>query len=142
MNELINQYNQHAAVLLTRIFLGLLFFFQGYDAVFRIKLKNVIETYKYDFSAKGIPIAFTVLGVWFTSVVELVGGLFMMAGLLEYYTLYLLGLNLIVASVAFGINTPLWDTRHVFPRLALIIFLLCVPRSWDTLTLDHFLFKN
>src|SRR5688572_18538726 len=115
--DFINEYHQNAAVLLTRIFLGLLFFFQGYDAVFRIGVKQIIEAYSYEFKEKGIPGFLTVVGVCFTSYVELIGGLFLIAGLFEYYTLYLLGATLIIASVAFGINTSVWDTRHVFPRL-------------------------
>jgi putative oxidoreductase len=134
------QDHQSAAVLLARIFIGLLFFFQGYDALFRIGPRKVIETYVYDFEAKGIPRIFTVAGTWFTSLSELFGGLFIMMGLFEYFALYLLGINIIVASVAFSINTSVWDTRHVFPRLVIIIFLLLVPAEWDNYTLDHLLF--
>lgn len=136
------QYHQHAAVLLARIFIGLLFFFQGYDAIFRIGIKKVIEAYIYDFKEKGIPRILTVMGAWFTSYVELIGGLLIMFGLFEYYVLYLLGINIIVASLAFSINTSVWDTRHVFPRLILIIFLLIVPPSWDPYTLDNLLFNR
>lgn len=139
--EIINQYHYTVASLIARVFLGCLFFFQGYDAVFKVKIKNVIGTFEDAFSQKGIPKFLTVLAAWFTSCTELIGGILLIVGLFEYPALYLLGLNLIVAAIGFGINTPVWDTRHVFPRLALIIFLLVVPQSWNSASLDLLLFK-
>ena len=88
------QYHDVAAVFIARVFLGLLFFFQGFDAVFNIKVRNVIEAYENSFANKGIPRFITVLGSWFTSYVELIGGFLLVFGLFEYCALYLLGLNL------------------------------------------------
>ncbi len=133
--------HQSIAVLIVRIFLGLLFLFQGYDAVFKVKIKNVINTMDSNFAGTGIPRSLTVIGSWFTSIVQLVGGFLLVFGLFKYYALYLLGLDLIVASIAFGIATPVWDMRHVFPRMALLIFLLLVPTEWDCYSLDLFLFR-
>lgn len=135
--EAITQYHEVAAVFIARVFLGLLFFFQGYDAVFNIKIRNIIDTYQNSFANKGIPKFLTVCGSWFTSYVELIFGFLLVVGLFEYYALYLLGLNLIIASIAFGIITPMWDMRFVFPRLALLIFLLLVPGSWNMWSLDN-----
>jgi uncharacterized membrane protein YphA (DoxX/SURF4 family) len=137
----INQYREIEAVFIARIFLGLLFFFQGYDAVFKIKIKNVIDTYQNTFIVKGIPKYLTVCGVWFTSCTELVCGALLILGLFEYCSLSILGINLILASIAFGINTPMWDTRFVFPRLILLIFLLIVPTTWNAWSLDSLFFK-
>ena len=131
------QYHEEAAVILARVFLGLLFFFQGYDAVFNVKVKNVIEAYENSFANKGIPKFLTVCGSWFTSYSELIGGLLLVFGLFEYYALYLLGINLIIASIAFGITSPMWDMRFVFPRLILLIFLLVVPHAYDIWSLDN-----
>ncbi|MDP1803319.1 MAG: DoxX family membrane protein [Bacteroidota bacterium] len=139
--EFINQYHQIAAVLIARIFLGFLFLFQGYDAVFNIKVKNVIATFQVNFENKPIPKFFIVAASWFTSYTELIGGILLIAGLFEYFALYLLGLNLIIAAIGFGINTPMWDTRYVLPRLLLILFLLVVPQEWNVLSLDHLIFK-
>ncbi len=140
--EIINQHHEIAAIFIARVFLGLLFFFQGYDAVFRVKIKNVIETYQGSFEHKGIPKFLTVSAVWFTSCTELVGGLFLILGLFEYSVLYLLGINLIIAALGFGINTPMWDTRFVFPRLLLVLFLLLVPQAWNGWSLDSLLFSK
>ncbi len=139
--ETLYQHNQIAAVLIARVFLGLLFFFQGYDAVFNVKIKNVILFYQNSFEKKGIPKFLTLCGAWFTSYTELLCGFFLVIGLYENYCLYLLGINMIVASIAFGINTPMWDMRFVFPRLLLLIFLLLVPTSWNVLSIDFLLFK-
>jgi uncharacterized membrane protein YphA (DoxX/SURF4 family) len=140
--DIINTIYETEAVFIARVFLGLLFFFQGYDAVFNIKIKNVIDTYQNSFTNKGIPKFFTVCGVWFTSCTELVCGIFLILGLFEYYSLSLLGINLLIASIAFGISTPMWDTRFVFPRLILLIFLFIVPHTWNFWSLDHLLFNK
>lgn len=125
------------AALIARIFLGLLFFFQGYDAVFNVKIKNIIQVYEDSFASKGIPRFLTISGAWFTSFIELIGGLLLILGVFQYYVLSLLGLDLIIASIAFGISSPMWDTKHVFPRLLLILFLFVIPESWNVLSLDN-----
>jgi putative oxidoreductase len=126
------------AVLIARVFLGFLFFFQGYDAVFKVKLNGVIAAIERPLYSTGIPRVLIVLGAYFTSYVELIGGLFLIIGFIKYYTLYLLGFNLIVASIAFSITKPMWDMKHVFPRLVLLLFLLLVPANWDVLSVDYF----
>jgi uncharacterized membrane protein YphA (DoxX/SURF4 family) len=135
--EPFTNYHEITAAFIARIFLGLLFFFQGYDAVFNVKIRNVIHAYENSFSNIGIPKFLTISGAWFTSFVEFVGGLLLIFGVFQYSILYLLGLDLLIASVAFGIATPMWDTRHVFPRLVLLIFLLAIPPSWNALSLDN-----
>ncbi len=140
--KLLIQNHQVIAVCIARVFLGLLFFFQGYDIVFKIKVKNVIETYQTTFLNKGIPKFMTVCAAWFTSYTELICGALLVLGLFEYCALYLLGINLIIASIGFGINTPMWDMRFVLPRLLLLLFLLVVPNSWNTYSLDYLLFTK
>jgi uncharacterized membrane protein YphA (DoxX/SURF4 family) len=135
--ETITQHEITAAFI-ARIFLGLLFFFQGYDAVFNVRIRNVIEAYEDSFASKGIPRFLTAGGAWFTSFIEFIGGLLLILGVFQYYVLSLLGLDLIIASIAFGISTPMWDTKHVFPRLILLLFLLIIPKSWNALSLDNF----
>ncbi len=139
--ETINQYHEIAAIFVARVFLGLLFFFQGYDAVFTVKIKHVIETYENTFINKGIPKFLTVFAIWFTCCSELIGGFFLIIGLFENSALYLLSINLIIASIGFGINTPMWDTKFVFPRLILILFLLLIPESWNGWSFDNLFFN-
>lgn len=139
--EIVNQYHIVAAIFIARVFLGILFFFQGYDAIFNIKIKLVIETYHNSLVNKGIPKFLTINASWFTSYTALIGGFLLIIGLFEYSTLYLLGINLIITAIGFGINSPMWDTRFVLPRLMLILFLLIVPQSWDAWSLDRLFFK-
>ncbi len=139
--DCIDQYHYLAAGLIARLFLGTLFFLQGYDAVIKVGVRNVAGAFKDEFAKHGIPQYITVAAAWFTSYSELIGGALLIFGMFEYISLYLLGLNLIVAAIGFGINTPMWDTRHVLPRLLLILFLLIIPQSWNALSLDYYFFK-
>ncbi len=125
------------AVFIARVFLGLLFFFQGYDAVFKVRIKNIVETVERPFGEKGVPRFLTVAAAWFTSYSELIGGALLVVGLFEYFALFLLGANILVAAIGFGITNPVWDLQHVFPRLMLLLFLLLVPASWHAWSLDH-----
>jgi putative oxidoreductase len=140
--EIVNEYNHIAVALIARVFLGVLFFFQGYDAVFKIKIKIVIETYQSTFYNHGIPKWLTVFAAWFTSLSALIGGAFLIIGFGEHIALYVLGFNLIITAIGFGINTPLWDTRFVLPRLMLILLLLVIPVQWNTISIDYIISKN
>lgn len=138
--ETLIQHHQEIAVFIVRVLLGILFFFQGYDAIFKLKISTVIITYQNSFANKGIPKFITACGAWFTSYSELIGGFMLIFGFYEYIALYLLGINLLVASFAFSVNTPMWDTKHMLFRLILLIFLLIVPISWHTYSIDNLLF--
>ncbi|WP_341900839.1 DoxX family protein [Fluviicola taffensis] len=140
--EILTQYHQMAAIALARIFLGFLFLFQGYDAVFHIGIKKVTDTYHESFKLKGIPRMITSLSAWYTSYTELICGFLLVLGLFEFASLYLLGINLILAAIGFGMNAPLWDTRNVYPRLLLILFLLMTPLHSHHWSLDYLIFKS
>lgn len=137
MQNIIN--NQYIiAIFIARLFLGFLFFFQGYDAIVRVGIKNLIETYNLPLPGKGIPQTSTIVGVWLISWVQLIGGILLIIGFVKYYVLYLLGLNLLIASIIYGSIKPMWDMQFVFPRLVILIFLLIVPSQWDVLSVDYF----
>jgi uncharacterized membrane protein YphA (DoxX/SURF4 family) len=141
MMEYIGQYHEASAAFIARVILGFLFFFQGYDAIFNIGMSGVIQAYKGSFSNKNISAGIISIASWFTSLTEFICGTLLVLGLMQYTALYLLGLNLIIATLGFGMNTPMWDPKYVLPRLLLLIFLLCIPPTWDIFSLDHFLFK-
>lgn len=140
MQEIINNH-QIVAVFVARVFLGLLFFFQGYDAVFNIKIKGVTEVFLFPLESKGIPKFLIVCGAYFTSYVELIAGLLLIVGFFKYCALYLIGIDLLLVAFAFGLMKPMWDIQYVLPRLILLIFLLVVPIEWDLLSLDHLIFN-
>src|SRR5688500_20176588 len=96
-------HHEIAAVFIARVFLGLLFFFQGYDAIFKVRLKGVIETIQ-PLSSTGVPRLFIIMCAYFTSYVELIGVLFLIIGFLKYYSFYLLGINLFIECFSFSIT--------------------------------------
>lgn len=124
---------------LLRVVLGILFFFQGYDKVFRLKISGVIEFFKTEMYGKGVPNLALVVAAYLTSFIELIGGAFLILGLFSNYTLYLLGLDLILVVGAFSILNAMWDMSMVFPRLLILAILLYLPESGNVFALDHLL---
>jgi putative oxidoreductase len=131
---------ENFAGLLIRLFTGFLFFRQGYDKVVRIGVMGVFQTVEPTYKAAGVPDFFIRIIVFFTSYVELLGGLLLIVGLLKYTALYLLGFDLLIVAIGMSIVNPVWDMQHVFPRLLLILFMLIFPDSLDIISLDHFIF--
>ena len=125
------------AVLIARVFLGLLFFLQGYDKVFRLKVKNVIQEIHTPLATRGVPEFFSAAGAYVSSYIELICGATLIMGFATYWSLYLLGFDMLFVALAFGIVEPVWDMKHIFPRLALLIFLLITPSQWDVMSVDY-----
>jgi len=124
-------------VLIVRLFLGILFFLQGYDAVFKVKISGVIQTIEEPMLRIGMPRFLIVISAYFTSYIELIGGILLIIGFAKYYAMYLLGIDLIVASIAFGMIKSMWDMQYVFPRLVILVFLLIIPSQWDVFSVDY-----
>lgn len=124
-----------------RIFVGLLFLFQGYQKLFVVKVKEVLQTYKPLLQQKGIPQIIIVAGAWLTSSVEFLFGLLLIIGLFTQLSLYALTIDVLLASAAFGIMRPMWDMQFVFPRLLSLIFLLLTPIEWNIFSLDILITK-
>ena len=128
------------AGLLIRVFTGILFFFQGYDKIFRLGLKQVFNTVAPSYRQAGLSDPLIRLFSSVTAWIELVGGLLLIFGLLKYVALYALGADLLIVALGMSLLNPMWDMQYVFPRLLLILFLLVFPSSLDILALDHFIF--
>jgi putative oxidoreductase len=131
------QHHEIIAVFIARVFLGFLFFFQGVDAVFNIKPRGVLAAIREPLIKKGVPKFMISFGAYYTSYVELIAGFCLIIGFVKYYALYLLGIDLLIASIAFGMIKPMWDTQYVFPRLALLLFFLVLPAEWDAISVDY-----
>ena len=125
------------AGLFARVFLGLLFFLQGYDKIFRMKISKVIEEIHAPLAERGVPEFFSAFGAYLTSFIELIAGSTLIIGFATYWSLYLLGFDMLFAALAFGLVQPMWDMRHIFPRLALLIFLMVIPSRWDVIAVDY-----
>jgi putative oxidoreductase len=126
------------AVFIVRVFLGMLFFFQGYDAIFRVGLKNITDNYYPTLERTGVSRSVTAWGVVFSFYVQLIGGFLLILGFIKYYALCLLGINMVFTALVFGVTQPMWDLRAAFPRLVLLVFLLFVPWQWDVFSVDYF----
>jgi uncharacterized membrane protein YphA (DoxX/SURF4 family) len=129
----------YIAELLLRILAGILFFFQGYDKLFRIKLPVVANTIASDPDNRSVPRSMLNVLVYFTSVAELIGGIMLLGGVLTTYALYLLGVDLLLVSLAFTYMRPMWNMKYVFPRFVLVVTLLLIPEAWHYYTLDRLL---
>ncbi len=138
--ELINKYQ--IAEFLLRVFCGVIFVYQGYDKLFKVKIKGVTEAFQVNVEKQHIPHFILVSSAAFTSVVEFFGGLLLILGLFKTVALTLLGIDLIIVGVAFSMLEPVWDMRHVFPRLLMIILLLVIPNEWEFFSIDYLLNLN
>ncbi len=132
-------YFTHETVLafLLRVILGILFFFQGYDKVFRLGIKGVGEFFRQESRHRKIPDAVLRFSAFFTSYVEFICGGLLIIGLFKTAALYLLGVDLILVCAAFSLLKPMWDMQLLFPRLILLAAVLFLPSDWDQLSLDY-----
>jgi uncharacterized membrane protein YphA (DoxX/SURF4 family) len=136
-----NDYNLIIADLFLRCVAGLLFFFQGYDKLFRLGLKQVVKTFHYDAETHHVPGFFVWMITIYSSFVEFFCGLLLILGLFQTGALLLLGVDIILVVFAFSFMKPMWDMKHVFPRFVLLITLLIIPASWGKFGLDQLIFK-
>lgn len=129
------------ASLFARVLLGVLFFMQGYDKIFKIKVAQVIETIRPTYQKMKLPGFLIVLVAYFTSYIEFICGLLLITGLLKYFSLYMLGIDLLIVSIGMSAINPVWNMELVFPRFLLLLFLLIYPYEYDVITLQN-LFKH
>jgi len=133
-------YHYQMAATFARVVLGMLLLMQGFDKVFRIKIKGVADTYIMEVPSTPFPRFMVYLVSFYTSYVEFLGGLILILGLFTYPALYFIALDLAIACLGMSSREPLWDMKYVWPRLALLIFLLAIPAEWNQWSLDY-LFK-
>jgi uncharacterized membrane protein YphA (DoxX/SURF4 family) len=131
--------NESILVFTLRVILGLLFFFQGYDKVFKVKLSGVISTFRHELGSIKIPNIILKVSAYYTSYIEFFCGIFLVFGLFTQYSLYLIGIDLILVVGAFSLIKPMWDMQLVFPRLLLFSILLYLPEEWNQISADYIL---
>lgn len=139
-----DQLNKALAVFTLRQLLGFILLMQGIGKVFQMGVQQVYEGY---FIA-GMKLNETFLPEWvlqftayFTSYAELICGFLLIIGLLRDYALATMALVLIIVSFGHGLVEPIWSLEHVFFRGALLVAIWLLPRKWDTLRLDAFIFN-
>ncbi|MEX1003430.1 MAG: DoxX family membrane protein [Crocinitomicaceae bacterium] len=140
MTEILIIWATPYAYAIIRISLGLLFFFQAYDKIFRIGLSGVVNEVHQGAEKRKIPEGFTRFSIYLSSYVELIGGALLILGLFTLPVLYLFGIHLMLVILGFSVLKGIWDMSHVFPRLVLLVLLLLLPYQLNILSLDHLLF--
>ncbi len=129
------------ALLTARLVLGLIFGMAGWGKVFSLTPSGHARRYFVD------PYADTWIPHWLLWMlglsipfVELIAGGLVFVGLLVRPALLALAGVLVIVTYGHLLKDYLFQFhRHVIPRLALVLFLLVMPRAQDILSLDHLL---
>lgn len=132
--------NQIVGVFTVRMILGLIFLMQGFGKVVSWGIEKVINADFFHGTFKDLLPEFVIRATaYYTSYIELIGGLLLVLGLKVNYALYALASVLIIVTFGHGLAAPIWDLSHVMPRTILLVALLFLPREWDQLSLDQVL---
>lgn len=126
--------------LMLRLVTGALFFFQGYDKIFRVKIANVVRTFDDPMNPSIWPKSLLKPLITISSFAELIGGLFLFLGLLKFYTLSVLSLDLLFVAISFSSIKAMWDMQHYFPRFVFVLLLWVIPFGNDVYSLDRLIF--
>ena len=125
------------AIMTIRLIVGFMFFFQGYDKVFKLGLRNLIQALETTIGATSIPKKIIAPIAAVSSYLELMSGALLIVGIFTSFALTALCINLAVVSIGFSKYKPMWDESHVFVRLVLIIALMLLPSEWDHYSLQY-----
>jgi uncharacterized membrane protein YphA (DoxX/SURF4 family) len=133
--------DQAWALLFARLVLGLIFGMAGWGKVFQMGATAHAHRYFVD------PYAATWIPAWLLwtlglsiPFVELAAGWLVFVGLFTRPALLALGCVLVIVTYGHLLKDFLYEFHtHVIPRLALLVFLLAMPRAQDVLSLDHWL---
>jgi uncharacterized membrane protein YphA (DoxX/SURF4 family) len=131
------------AILFARLVLGLIFFMAGVMKVFQLGPLNHARKYFLPYADTFLP----VWSLWTMGViipfVELIAGAMIILGLRVREALVALGFVLAVVTFGHLLKEPLYEFHtHVIPRLALLLFILLLPRRDDYFSLDYFLWRR
>ncbi|HEY8228210.1 MAG TPA: DoxX family protein [Pyrinomonadaceae bacterium] len=126
------------AILFARLVLGLIFFMAGVMKVFQLGPLNHARKYFLPYADTFLP----VWSLWAMGViipfVELIAGALVILGVRVREALVALGFVLAVVTFGHLLKEPLYEFHtHVIPRLALLLFILLLPREDDRFSVDH-----
>jgi uncharacterized membrane protein YphA (DoxX/SURF4 family) len=132
--------NRAWALLFARLVLGFIFFMAGVFKVFSLTPAGHVRRWFLPYQDTFLPS----WALWLVGLaipfVELLGGALLLAGWRIREALIGLGFVLVVVTFGHLLKDPLYPFHeHVLPRLALLVFLLAMPRNEDTFSLDHLL---
>src|SRR5258708_23634733 len=135
-----NSLDRSWALLFARLVLGLIFFMAGVYKVFQLGPLEHARKYFLPYADTFLPI----WSLWAAGVVipcvELVAGALVMLGLRTREALVSLGFILAIVTFGHLLKEPLYEFHtHVIPRLALLLFILLLPREDDRFSIDYLL---
>jgi uncharacterized membrane protein YphA (DoxX/SURF4 family) len=127
-------------LLFARLILGLIFFMAGVYKVFQLGPLEHARKYFLPYADTFLP----VWSLWATGVVipfvELIAGALVILGLRTREALVALGFVLAIVTFGHLLKEPLYEFHtHVIPRLALLLFILLLPREDDRFSTDYLL---
>jgi uncharacterized membrane protein YphA (DoxX/SURF4 family) len=125
------------AMLAMRLLAGILFFFQGYDKLFRLKTEGVLRAFSDPLAQRNIPPSFARACIFLSSSVELACGILLVTGLFRDPVIYLLTADLLCVALAFSFLKPMWEMGFFFPRFVLLMTLLLLPAEWDCYSISN-----
>jgi Predicted membrane protein len=131
------------ALLFARLVLGLIFFMAGVWKVFSLGPLQHARKYFLPFADTFLPVwSLWAVGVTIPFVELLAGGL-VIIGWGTRWALVALGFVLAVVTFGHLLHEPLYEFHsHVIPRLALLLFVLLLPRKDDRFSVDHVLWRR
>jgi uncharacterized membrane protein YphA (DoxX/SURF4 family) len=126
------------ACLFGRLVLGLIFFMAGVYKVFTLTPVGHVQKWFLPFRDTFLP----TWSLWAVGLaipfIELIGGALLLIGWRIYEALLALGVVLVIVTFGHLLHEPLYPFHeHVIPRLALLLFLLVMPRENDRFSLDY-----
>ena len=135
--------NRALAILFARLVLGFIFFMAGAYKVFELGPVGHAQKYFLPFSDTFLPVwSLWAVGCTIPFVELVCGGLMLLGWRVREAAI---GLGAVLVIVTFGhlLHEPLYPFHeHVIPRLALLVFVLAMPRGDDRFTVDHLLARR
>lgn len=131
--------NRAWALLFARGVLGFIFFMAGVYKCFQMGPVGHARHYFVEPYANTFLPAWSLWGVGTViPIVELVAGALVIIGLRTRDALVALGCILVIVTFGHLLKEPLYEFHtHVIPRLALLLFVLMLPREDDRFSLDY-----
>jgi uncharacterized membrane protein YphA (DoxX/SURF4 family) len=139
-----NGSNRSWAILFARLVLGLIFFMAGAWKVFTLGAlvharQLFVEPYAHTFLPRWALWATGAVIPW----VELLAGALLLIGMKTRAALLMLGGVLVLVTFGHLLLEPLYEFHtHVIPRLALLLFILVMPTSEDSFSIDAWLLRR
>ena len=139
-----NNINRSWALLFARVVLGLIFFMVGVYKVFQMgPLEHAHKFFVEHYSDTFLPTSALWIVGTIIPIIELVSGAFVILGFRTRDALVSLGFILVVVTFGHLLKEPFYEFHtHVIPRLALLLFILMLPREDDRFSIDYFLMQR